>query len=82
MTLADRIWSCKCCDAEIDRDINAAINIRNKGYHSNFENTGHVMQPFWSIGDRKALPRNNCIKALPLFFYANFRTRTACERSF
>jgi len=31
LTLADRIWSCKHCGAEIDRDINAAINIKNEG---------------------------------------------------
>jgi len=31
LTLADRIWSCKCCGAELDRDINAAINIKNEG---------------------------------------------------
>ena len=31
LTLADRIWSCKCCGAELDRDVNAAINIRNEG---------------------------------------------------
>ena len=31
LTLADRTWSCKYCGAEIDRDINAAINIKNEG---------------------------------------------------
>jgi len=31
LTLADRTWSCKNCGAELDRDINAAINIRNEG---------------------------------------------------
>jgi putative transposase len=31
LTLSDRTWSCKHCGAEIDRDINAAINIRNEG---------------------------------------------------
>ena len=31
LTLADRTWSCKHCGAEIERDINAAINIKNEG---------------------------------------------------
>jgi len=31
LTLADRTWSCKHCGAELDRDINAAINIKNEG---------------------------------------------------
>ena len=31
LTLADRTWSCNHCGAEIDRDINAAINIKNEG---------------------------------------------------
>lgn len=31
LTLADRIWTCNHCGAELDRDINAAINIKNEG---------------------------------------------------
>lgn len=31
LTLNDRIWICSDCGSEIDRDLNAAINIRNKG---------------------------------------------------
>ena len=31
LTLEDRIWSCTHCGAEIERDINAAINIKNEG---------------------------------------------------
>lgn len=31
LTMKDRIWICPDCGAVIDRDVNAAINIRNKG---------------------------------------------------
>lgn len=30
LTLADRVWTCSC-GAVLDRDVNAAINIRNEG---------------------------------------------------
>ncbi len=31
LTLSDRKWQCKKCRAVLDRDVNAAINIRNEG---------------------------------------------------
>lgn len=31
LTLKDRIFNCPCCNQIIDRDINAAINIQNRG---------------------------------------------------
>ena len=31
LTLSDRVWTCSHCGAELDRDINAAINIKNEG---------------------------------------------------
>jgi putative transposase len=31
LTLAERTWKCSHCETELDRDINAAINIRNEG---------------------------------------------------
>lgn len=39
LDISDRIFTCECCGNTIDRDINAAINIRNRGilYSSNGE---------------------------------------------
>ncbi|TLM77523.1 MAG: transposase, partial [Actinobacteria bacterium] len=31
LTLADRNWTCLHCGAELDRDVNTAINIKNEG---------------------------------------------------
>jgi putative transposase len=31
LTLSDRTWTCSHCGAELDRDVNAAINIKNEG---------------------------------------------------
>jgi putative transposase len=31
LTLNDRNWTCPKCDTQLDRDINAAINIKNQG---------------------------------------------------
>ena len=31
LTLKNRIFKCECCGLEIDRDLNAAINIKNVG---------------------------------------------------
>jgi len=31
LSLEDRIWVCECCGAILDRDVNAAINIREAG---------------------------------------------------
>lgn len=33
LTLSERIYRCESCGAIIDRDLNAAINIRNEGMH-------------------------------------------------
>ena len=34
LKLSDRIYKCEYCDLEIDRDLNAAINIKNEGASS------------------------------------------------
>ena len=31
LTLEDRVWTCPKCGVEHDRDLNAAINIKNEG---------------------------------------------------
>jgi len=31
LSLSDRVWTCKKCGAEIDRDVNAALNIKREG---------------------------------------------------
>ena len=34
LALKDRVFSCPCCGQTIDRDINAAINIKNRGIYN------------------------------------------------
>ena len=33
LTLKDRTWTCPKCNSKLDRDINAAINIRDFGFN-------------------------------------------------
>ena len=42
MTLADRVYHCDHCNEVIDRDLNAAINIRQIGLDNELEPTGMV----------------------------------------
>jgi putative transposase len=30
-SVADRVWTCVHCGAKLDRDLNAAVNIKNEG---------------------------------------------------
>jgi transposase len=34
MPLSERIFACPCCHVHLDRDLNAALNIRAVGLHS------------------------------------------------
>lgn len=45
LTLKDRFWVCQDCEAEHDRDINAAKNIRNRGINK-LKEAGHVFSTF------------------------------------
>jgi putative transposase len=38
LLLSQRVWECKNCKSEIDRDYNAALNIRDLGKKMFFEN--------------------------------------------
>jgi putative transposase len=50
LTLKDREWTCPECNTVHDRDINASINILNKGI-KNLTETGHVFDTLKHIGD-------------------------------
>jgi putative transposase len=39
LKLSDRNWTCPVCNTELDRDVNASINILNEGYRINNNNT-------------------------------------------
>lgn len=45
LELKDRVWTCSKCDCKHDRDINAAINIRNRGIEK-LKEAGHVFSIF------------------------------------
>lgn len=64
--LSVRSWTCPVCGAKHDRDVNAAVNIRNKAIESlrDSENrqlpgcTGKVMSPEAKLGDTKQNKKN------------------------
>ena len=45
LKLSDREWKCNCCGTDHDRDINASINIRNKGFGLNLSTCGENVNP-------------------------------------
>src|SRR5262249_27246015 len=54
LTLSDRLWRCISCNKEHDRDITAAINIKEEGLrqmstvgHTGFEACGANVRPSW-----------------------------------
>jgi putative transposase len=55
LTLSDREWTCPQCGAQLDRDINAAINIRNKGI-------GALSNPTKTTESGRRKPRKKPIK--------------------
>jgi len=56
LTLSDRVFSCKECGLEIDRDLNASLNLKNYGL--NKLNKLREVIPEVTLGERKALAYN------------------------
>ena len=66
LTLKDRSWVCPECNSLHDRDLNAAINIKNEGYKikiglSSPELTHQEIKP---IGHRRMMKENVKISAV------------------
>lgn len=56
LKLSDRRWNCPCCNSELDRDVNAAINIRDFGLNEfNLRQELSEVKPL----ERKALTKRN-----------------------
>ena len=60
LTLSDRIWACPNCDAKIDRDINAAKNIKREGLRIlNEENNTRPLRGFKAFGEETLVSSMN-----------------------
>jgi putative transposase len=48
LSLSDRVFKCEVCGLEIDRDLNAAINLRNLAVSSTVIACGEIIRPLKS----------------------------------
>jgi len=55
LTLKDRTWTCPECGESHDRDINAAINIRNEGIKISSNNKIGLSSPELTLQERMTL---------------------------
>lgn len=60
LTLADREWTCEACNTTHDRDLNAAINIKNFGLEQH-SRRGTPVEPVESRRLRRAKKQEFCI---------------------
>jgi len=49
LTLKDRTFKCENCGFEIDRDLNAAINLKNRAKHARIDACGEDVSPIESL---------------------------------
>jgi len=49
LTLNDRVFKCDSCGFEIDRDLNAAINLKNRAKHARIDACGENVNPVESL---------------------------------
>jgi putative transposase len=54
LTLADRIFECAACGNKMDRDFNAAMNLKNYGLEQNRESSSRIQ----ACGERSSLDEN------------------------
>ena len=65
LTLPDREWTCKSCSAIIDRDLNAAVNVHNRGLSDlSAESVDHRRGGFVSPTDPQGFAWQDSVKRL------------------